>query len=128
MNRAFLINDFFFIKNLEKVSSEFIRSEIILNKEHIIFTGHFPNMPIVPGVCMIQMIKEVLSYYIGKDLFLTYAESIKYHSIINPQIDGRFNLDIEFSEQDGTNIKIKSRIFIETKIFMKLTGTLKVIS
>ncbi|MBQ0740088.1 3-hydroxyacyl-ACP dehydratase, partial [Aquimarina celericrescens] len=32
---------------------------ITINKNHKIFKGHFPGNPVTPGVCMIQIIKEL---------------------------------------------------------------------
>ena len=61
-----LLNDFFTIN--DKVSSETeIWAELYINATHKIFEGHFPNQPVVPGVCMMQMIKEILEQVIGKE-------------------------------------------------------------
>ena len=60
-----LLNDFFTIR--DKVTSETeIWAELIINSNHKIFEGHFPNQPVVPGVCMMQMIKEITENVIGK--------------------------------------------------------------
>ena len=33
---------------------------IHLYAEHPIYKGHFPQIPIAPGVCLVQIIKEIL--------------------------------------------------------------------
>lgn len=33
--------------------------EIELNPGHVLYQGHFPGQPVVPGVCTLQMIKKV---------------------------------------------------------------------
>ena len=33
-----------------------ITGEILFNEAHDIFKGHFPSIPVVPGVCMMQAI------------------------------------------------------------------------
>ena len=35
-------------------------SVIELNPEHEIYKGHFPKIPVAPGACLIQAIKEIL--------------------------------------------------------------------
>lgn len=122
-----MINDFFIVLDTKENTPGILRSEIKLNKEHDIFKGHFPGMPIVPGICMIQIIKEVLSIYVEKDLLLKNADSIKFLSIINPQIDNNLFLEIEYKYVGKTHIIIKSKIFLKEKIFMKLSGTLSII-
>ena len=47
------------IKQMDYLESE-LRAEIALNENHSIFSGHFPDIPVLPGVTMMQMIKELL--------------------------------------------------------------------
>ena len=50
-----LMNDFYTISDLQ--TEEFsISCKATFNKDHDIFNGHFPGQPVVPGVCMMQMI------------------------------------------------------------------------
>ncbi|MBS1934927.1 MAG: hydroxymyristoyl-ACP dehydratase, partial [Bacteroidetes bacterium] len=37
-----------------------VKAVLELNPAHDIFKGHFPETPVVPGVCMLQMLKEVM--------------------------------------------------------------------
>ena len=46
-----LLNDFFTINETVRSETE-IWAELLINSNHIIFEGHFPNQPVVPGVCM----------------------------------------------------------------------------
>ena len=46
-------NDFYHLDELETAAQEF-SARISLNPEHIIFKGHFPGYPVVPGVVMMQ--------------------------------------------------------------------------
>jgi len=61
-----------------------IRAVIMLNSTHPIFEGHFPGNPILPGVCTVQIIKEMMEVSFGKPLLMTGAGSIKYLGFINP--------------------------------------------
>ena len=53
------------LDNFYKITKQYVEknmliSEIELNSSHRIYEGHFPNSPIVPGVCMIEIVQEVL--------------------------------------------------------------------
>ena len=50
-------------------NEEGISAQIKLNPKHEIFKGHFPGKPIMPGVCMIQIIKELTERSLGRIYF-----------------------------------------------------------
>ena len=53
-----LINNFYKIKNIEAGEKYVVNIE--MNPAHEIYNGHFPGMPVVPGVCLTQMVKETV--------------------------------------------------------------------
>lgn len=53
--------------------------------ESIIYRAHFPEKPITPGVCIIQIATELLSIILKKDLELKFISNAKFLSIINPE-------------------------------------------
>jgi 3-hydroxyacyl-[acyl-carrier-protein] dehydratase len=58
---------------------------IEINPDHHIFEGHFPQIPVVPGVCMMQIVKELVEGFTGKKLRLAKADHLKFLTIINPR-------------------------------------------
>ena len=54
-----LLNDFFFIQRVES-GEKSLHAFLTIDRNHRIFNGHFPAVPIVPGVCMMQMMKEIM--------------------------------------------------------------------
>jgi 3-hydroxyacyl-[acyl-carrier-protein] dehydratase len=62
-----LLGDFFEIVSLETEEGN-INALIEINAEHNIFEGHFPGQPVVPGVCQMQMIKEILEQVLEKEI------------------------------------------------------------
>ncbi|MBC8770144.1 3-hydroxyacyl-ACP dehydratase [Arenibacter sp. BSSL-BM3] len=105
-------------------NEEGISAQIKLNPKHEIFKGHFPGKPIMPGVCMIQIIKELTERGLGKDLFLSIASNVKFMAIINPETDPTLVIDINLSELDGL-IKIKSTTTFGETVALKLSATFK---
>ena len=123
-----LMNNFFEIK--EKTVSEardkaVITSQIIINKSHKIFEGHFPNQPIVPGVCMIQLIKEILENHLNSKLVLSSASNIKFLSVINPEINNILNVEISYTNSD-TPFDVDARLYWGEIMFFKIKGVFKV--
>jgi 3-hydroxyacyl-[acyl-carrier-protein] dehydratase len=78
-----LINDFFEIIKTSKIGDKLI-SNIKLNAKHKIYSGHFPNNPITPGVVQMQIVKEILEYTYKKDLKLIAMPRCKFLKILDP--------------------------------------------
>ena len=58
--------------------------QILLDKNHIIYKAHFPNEPITPGVCIIQIAKELLEDYLHEEYEISYVKNIKFLSVLSP--------------------------------------------
>ena len=120
-----LLKDFYTISNLiqeESNGQSKITAELVINKSHHIFQGHFPGLPVVPGVCMVQIIKELVEQNVGKSLMLREAGNIKFLSMINPEMNRKVNITIAFMEIHGT-IEVEGRLFFEEITFFKIKGT-----
>ncbi len=100
---------------------------IKLHKEHAVFKGHFPGNPVMPGVCMIQMIKELTEQATGKTLFLSVASNIKFMAIINPEKNDTIQLTLAISEVEEF-IKVKNTVSFEDTIALKLSASFKILS
>lgn len=119
------------IEGLYKVTaientSEGILAAVHLNKNHEIFKGHFPGNPVMPGVCMIQIIKELTEEAIGKDLFLTVSSNIKFMAIINPEKNPDLKLTIDINEENG-EVKVKNTTLYDDTVALKLNATFKIV-
>jgi 3-hydroxyacyl-[acyl-carrier-protein] dehydratase len=81
--KGILLQDFFEIISQEETENK-LNTVIKLKPNHRIFEGHFPNRPIVPGVCILQMVKEILMQKMQRSLMMTEGSSIKYMNVIIP--------------------------------------------
>jgi 3-hydroxyacyl-[acyl-carrier-protein] dehydratase len=57
---------------------------IRLNGKHPIYTGHFPNEAITPGVCIVQMAVDLFSHTAQQEHHLVKAKNVKFLQIIRP--------------------------------------------
>jgi 3-hydroxyacyl-[acyl-carrier-protein] dehydratase len=75
---------------------------IAINSSHEIFEGHFPGTPVVPGVCMAQIVKELLEKMLAKETSLTKADNIKFLSVINPVENNIANVEVKYKITEST--------------------------
>lgn len=82
-----LENELYTILKLETGDgSSPVVAEITLNENHPLFAGHFPGNPILPGVCTVQIIRELLEKAEKKPLLMVRAVNIKYLGFIVPSV------------------------------------------
>ena len=94
--------------------------DIEVNKDHEVFSGHFPGNPVMPGVCMMHIIKEITESYIGQTLFMEHCSNVKFMSIINPQVDNKIQLELKISNE-GEHIVVKSQTRFQQKVALKMS-------
>ena len=120
-----LLNDFFTINDKVSSASE-IWAELIIQADHKIFEGHFPNQPVVPGVCMMQMIKEVVEEVLGKETNLVKAAELKFLAVINPQENNLVHASIKMATDETGAINIVASLFKDELVHFKFKGQLQV--
>ena len=122
-----LIPNLYTVKSTDKIDDNTIKFKIELNPTHEIFEGHFPNNPIMPGVCMIQIIKELTENFESKQLFLSKVSNVKFMAIINPFINPILDIDLSISREND-EIKVKNVSFFFTTIALKFSAVFKILA
>jgi len=118
-----LLNDFYTIQ--QKTSTPgVVKATIAINKKHRILEGHFPGLPVVPGVCMLQIVREIMQVDSNKTLKITEADNMKFLSVINPEQNAEVEVTINFTEDAGKFL-INATLFSATVTFFKLKATLQ---
>jgi 3-hydroxyacyl-[acyl-carrier-protein] dehydratase len=118
-----LLNDFYTI--LQTVPTPgVVRAKIAINKNHRIFEGHFPGLPVVPGVCMLQIVREIMEVDCGRELKLSHADNMKFLSVINPEQNNEVDLLVNYTVEKG-KFAINATLFAGTVTFFKLKATLQ---
>jgi len=119
-----LIKGLYTVEEVSK-TDEGINAKVRLDKDHEVFKGHFPGNPVMPGVCMIQMVKELTEESLGKELFLEVSSNIKFMAIINPEINPTLNVELAILE-DGEQVKVKNATSFGDTLALKLNATFRV--
>lgn len=102
-------------------NSHSFNSTIELNPDHEIYKGHFPQIPVAPGVCLIQAIKEILMTKLEKKLILTEGSNIKFLILINPKETKQFRVDFIVKQTDHI-LEVSANYTNNAKIFLKFKG------
>lgn len=121
-----LIKDLYTISQFN-ASENKVNAEIHLNKDHKIFKGHFPGNPVMPGVCMIQIIKELTEKVTATNLFLSQTSNIKFMAIINPDATPDLSLNLTIIETE-TGFKVKNTSSFNDTLALKMNATFTVVS
>lgn len=119
------MNSFFEVKGLlakEQNSVSMVTSTVVINKSHKIFEGHFPGQPVVPGVCMIQIVKEILESHLNRELIFSAASNIKFLSVINPEVNNQLNVEILYRVFES-HLDVDAKLFLGETVFFKVKGS-----
>lgn len=93
-------------KQLEEgVSGSLYELELIPSS--VIYQAHFPGEPITPGVCIVQMGKELVEDALQQELHISYVKNVKFLSILTPMqsASATFLLQKITSSEDGKEVK-----------------------
>lgn len=120
-----LLKDFYTINTIDKNDDHNFEIIIFINENHDIFTGHFPGNPIMPGVCMMQIIKELTEQITKSTLILKTLTNVKFMALINPFVTPELRLELEIALTDDNLVKVKNTTYFNETVALKLSGVYK---
>jgi 3-hydroxyacyl-[acyl-carrier-protein] dehydratase len=115
-----LLNNFFTLTDVEAIGPD-IKASLVINARHKIFEGHFPGQPVVPGVCMMQMVKEIIEQVTAKQTCLVKAQEMKFLAIINPKQNNTIQATLKYTVQQH-DIIVMATLFKDELIHFKFKG------
>jgi 3-hydroxyacyl-[acyl-carrier-protein] dehydratase len=116
-----LKDDFFSILNHTLTDNYKADFTIELNPEHAIYHSHFPNNPITPGVCIIQIAKESFSFLKQTDFIIKKIKTAKFIHPIIPTIHPIINYQMEWNKiKQDEPYYIKTIVCREDIVFSKI--------
>lgn len=98
-----LLNDLYTCSAIQSFAGS-MACTIIFNQQHDIFKGHFPGQSVVPGVCMMEIVKELLQQQTGKALRLTNAGNVKFLQLITPDIHPQVTINWKQNGQGSLQV------------------------
>jgi 3-hydroxyacyl-[acyl-carrier-protein] dehydratase len=116
-----LLKDFYTVKVLEKTTDSKYKVQITINEKHEVFQGHFPENPIMPGVCMMQIIKELTEQITNSTLFMELLSNVKFTALINPFVNPELLLELDINTTEENLVNVKNVSYFDQTIALKLS-------
>lgn len=120
-----LLKDFHTTQSITKKDDTNFEIIIFVNQNHDIFKGHFPGNPIMPGVCMMQIIKELTEQITKSTLILKTLTNVKFMALINPFVTPELRLELEIALTEDHLVKVKNTTYFNDTVALKLSGVYK---
>lgn len=112
-----LLNNLYTIQTLSETDNQ-LQATILLKPDHAIFSGHFPGQPVLPGVCMMEMVAEVTGAFMKGSYRISGGPLIKFLRMIDPRMNPSIQLEIKY-HQSSDYTTTNGRIFSGADVFMK---------
>lgn len=123
-----LLKDFYSIKSIDKNDEYNYVVILFINEKHDVFKGHFPGNPIMPGVCMMQIIKELTEQITNTTLVMQSLSNVKFMALINPFVTPELRLELNITNTEADTIKVKNTTYFDETIALKLGSVYKKIA
>jgi len=117
-----LLKDFYTVISLENTADSKYKAVILINEKHEVFKGHFPGNPIMPGVCMMQIIKELTEQITENTLFMQSLSNVKFMALINPFNTPELRLEMDVVTTDEGLVKVKNVSYFNDTVALKLSS------
>jgi 3-hydroxyacyl-[acyl-carrier-protein] dehydratase len=98
-----------------------IEAVIRVNENSVVYKGHFPDLPVTPGVIQVLMIKEILENELHIQLRLSSAGNIKFTAMHAPAGARMIEARISYVKE-GNNYKTNGLLFQGDNIYLRFRG------
>ncbi|QOG03086.1 3-hydroxyacyl-ACP dehydratase [Flavobacterium sp. MDT1-60] len=120
-----VLKDFYKVLSEEKTTDSKYSITILVNEKHDVFKGHFPGNPIMPGVCMIQIIKELTEKITKETLMIQTLANVKFMALINPENNPELRLELDITTTEDNLVKVKNTTYFNETVALKLSNVYK---
>ena len=111
-----LLNDMFTV-----TGGDADRVVLALNAGHTIYQAHFPGNPITPGICIVQLIGELLAERTGRRLSLQKIVNLKFVAPLSPVENPVIEVNFASVDDTGSECKAKGTITAAGAVMTKFS-------
>lgn len=116
------------LKGLYEISEfaaedESFSATITFDAGHAIFKGHFPGQPVVPGVCLIHIVKAIANMIAGEKVQLAKASNVKFLQLIDPRKNAEVIIEGKWLKGETGSMSISATISANENNFFKFKGS-----
>lgn len=121
-----ILQHFYTVNSKTEVEKGKVEFHVTINEQHPIFQGHFPNMPVTPGVVQLEMVKQLIAQHLNDSIILSEMNSCKYLAILDPTKESTVAIEITLAQLENgwkVNAVIKGSV-----IYSKISAHYEVLS
>ncbi len=113
---------------IKESNSEAKSFSLELRPNCTIYKAHFPEQPITPGVCIIQIASELLAHLFQFEVELLTVSNAKFLAVINPEEtpEVRYTFNKVVFDESKSSIKVSVVVGNKETQFTKLSLTYKI--
>lgn len=111
-----LLDDMFQVVSVTRAEEE-LSFRLRTLPECPIYQAHFPAYPITPGVCLVQVVGELLSMELHQQLALSVVKNVKFLSVLVPGATTEVVYHIHY---DAASMKASVTIQDDTTLYAKM--------
>lgn len=119
-----LIKDYYTIEGREKAEGKAF-FHIRLNPDCPIYQGHFPGEPVSPGVCNIQLLKELAEEVAGCELMMNHLNLCRLTTLVTPLTHPTMVATLVL-EESSDGYKLHATLGKGEEIYLEMKGEMKV--
>lgn len=94
-----------------------LTAEYCFAKNREVFKGHFPEMPILPGVMQLEMVRQIAEKSTGLKLRISNLRKVKFMEQVMPE--DRITLSVKLKDHDDI-LDLTAVLKVETKTVGKI--------
>lgn len=121
-----MLSDFYSVQSFGVLQTDeqrvTVEAKVTLNPGHAIFSGHFPGQPVVPGVCQVQMIRDLTERHLGIKTRMVASDNIKFLGMIDPARHPEIAINIQIGGQITEQFNVNAVISAQDMVFCKFKG------
>lgn len=116
-----LRNNLYTVSNRD-VDGTTARFALQLNPASFIYQAHFPGEPITPGVCIVQMAKELLEEILHLSLEISMVKNVKFLAVVSPLESTSIVYQFDkVTTSDDRTVKAQITVSAETGVKAKIS-------
>ena len=117
-----MLHDYYYTIKNQQTTGDATLFDVALLPDCSVYEGHFPGMPVAPGVCNIQMIKECVERIAGKPLLLESMTQCKFVTMITPAQHRALQVRILSTESEDNRLKVSATIGCDNTDYVIFKG------
>ncbi len=107
------------IQNIE-ARPEGFAAQVIIHSGHHVYDGHFPGQPVVPGVCILNIVRDLISEFSGCEQMFSNIKECKFVSALIPVNDLYVSIEVRLQGEGS----VWATVCESDRTVMKLSASL----